>query len=110
MSSSSMTAGWRPSRIPKAAIASKSSKIATARARLSSQASCPPAQWPDYLGEATFADAICDRLLQNATSRLRGEIRPVPAGARRATTSSTTRVAHPATMSSMGRDEGQAPS
>jgi DNA replication protein DnaC len=26
----------------------------------------PPAQWHDYLGEATFADAICDRLLHNA--------------------------------------------
>src|SRR5437667_7378849 len=26
----------------------------------------PPAQWHDYLGEATLADAICDRLLHNA--------------------------------------------
>jgi len=26
----------------------------------------PPTQWHDYLGEATFADAICDRLLHNA--------------------------------------------
>ncbi|HZN51413.1 MAG TPA: IS21-like element helper ATPase IstB [Methylomirabilota bacterium] len=26
----------------------------------------PPAQWHDYLGEATVADAICDRLLHNA--------------------------------------------
>ena len=26
----------------------------------------PPAQWHDYLGEATPADAICDRLLHNA--------------------------------------------
>src|SRR5205823_3207647 len=25
----------------------------------------PPAQWHDYLGEATLADAICDRLLHN---------------------------------------------
>jgi DNA replication protein DnaC len=26
----------------------------------------PPAQWHDYLGEPTLADAICDRLLHNA--------------------------------------------
>ena len=26
----------------------------------------PPAHWHDYLGEATLADAICDRLLHNA--------------------------------------------
>ena len=26
----------------------------------------PPAQWHDYLGEATLADAICDRLLHTA--------------------------------------------
>jgi DNA replication protein DnaC len=26
----------------------------------------PPAQWHDYLAEATLADAICDRLLHNA--------------------------------------------
>src|SRR5712691_11510970 len=26
----------------------------------------PPAQWHDYLGDATLADAICDRLLHNA--------------------------------------------
>ena len=26
----------------------------------------PPAQWHDHLGDATLADAICDRLLHNA--------------------------------------------
>jgi len=26
----------------------------------------PPAQWHDYLADATLADAICDRLLHNA--------------------------------------------
>ena len=26
----------------------------------------PPAQWHDYLGDPTLADAICDRLLHNA--------------------------------------------
>lgn len=26
----------------------------------------PPAQWHDYLGDATLADSICDRLLHNA--------------------------------------------
>ena len=26
----------------------------------------PPAQWHDYLSDATLADAICDRLLHNA--------------------------------------------
>ena len=26
----------------------------------------PPAQWHDYIGEPTLADAICDRLLHNA--------------------------------------------
>ena len=26
----------------------------------------PPPQWHDYLGDATLADAICDRLLHNA--------------------------------------------
>ncbi len=26
----------------------------------------PPAQWHDYLGEPTLADAICDRILHNA--------------------------------------------
>ena len=26
----------------------------------------PPTQWHDYLGDATLADAICDRLLHNA--------------------------------------------
>ncbi|MGH7309936.1 MAG: ATP-binding protein [Candidatus Rokuibacteriota bacterium] len=26
----------------------------------------PPVQWRDYLGGATFGDAICDRLLHNA--------------------------------------------
>jgi DNA replication protein DnaC len=26
----------------------------------------PPAQWHDHIGEATLADAICDRLLHNA--------------------------------------------
>lgn len=26
----------------------------------------PPAQWHDYFGDATLADAICDRLLHNA--------------------------------------------
>ena len=27
----------------------------------------PPAQWHDYLADATLADAICDRLLHNPT-------------------------------------------
>ena len=26
----------------------------------------PPAQWHDYLADATVADSICDRLLHNA--------------------------------------------
>ena len=26
----------------------------------------PPAQWHDYLADATLADAICDRILHNA--------------------------------------------
>ena len=26
----------------------------------------PPAQWHDHIGDATLADAICDRLLHNA--------------------------------------------
>ncbi len=26
----------------------------------------PPAQWHDYLADATLADSICDRLLHNA--------------------------------------------
>jgi hypothetical protein len=29
-------------------------------------AQLPPAQWHDYLADATLADAICDRLLHNA--------------------------------------------
>ena len=31
----------------------------------------PPAQWHDYLADATLADAICDRLLHNARRLVR---------------------------------------
>ena len=49
----------------------------------------PPAQWHDYLADATLADAICDRILHNAHRIvLKGTLAKEGGQARRLTTAS----------------------